>query len=128
MMRRDHGNRLDVMRGRVSDHALRRRDGPAAVAGLAWRALGPDRPTAPQLVIRSMFFAFSVGLYLLNAVRPGRIAMLYRVALVFDQDDRARGLGANEPHPFEGRVLCPVQAEPFRQMNGETGGRSCCRR
>jgi hypothetical protein len=84
MMRRDRGIVLDAMRGRVDDHAMRRRDGPAAVAGLAWRALGPDGPTAPQLLIRSMFFAFSVGLYLLNAARPGRITVLYRVALAFD--------------------------------------------
>jgi len=31
-----------------------------------------------------MFLVFSVGLYVLNAMRPGRIALLYKVALVFD--------------------------------------------
>lgn len=54
------------------------------VVGLSWRTLAPDWTRAPQLPILAMFLVFSIGLYLLNAVRPGRIAMLYRVALVFD--------------------------------------------
>ncbi len=53
-------------------------------AGIAWRALAPDWTRAPGLPILSLFFVFSVALYLLNALRPGRIATLYRVALVFD--------------------------------------------
>jgi signal transduction histidine kinase len=56
----------------------------ALLAGLAWRALAPDWTRAPQLPILGIFFVFSVGLYALNAARPGRIALLYRVALVFD--------------------------------------------
>ncbi len=54
------------------------------IAGLAWRALEPDWTRAPQVSILTVFFVFSIVLYLLNAVRPGRIALLYRVALVFD--------------------------------------------
>ena len=53
-------------------------------AGVAWWALAPDWMRAPQLPILSMFFVFSVGIYLLNALRPGRLALLYRIALVFD--------------------------------------------
>lgn len=53
-------------------------------AGVAWWALAPDWTRAPQFPILVMFFVFSVGLYVLNALRPGRIAVLYRVALVFD--------------------------------------------
>lgn len=54
------------------------------LAGLAWWALAPDWTHAPQLPILSMFFIFSVGLYVLNAIRPGRLRLLYRAALVFD--------------------------------------------
>ena len=53
-------------------------------AGVMWWALVPDWTRAPQLPILGGFFVFSVGLYLLNVVHPGRIAALYRVALVFD--------------------------------------------
>ncbi len=53
-------------------------------AGGAWWALEPDWTRAPQLPILVAFFAFSVWLYVFNAVRPGRIPVLYRVALGFD--------------------------------------------
>lgn len=53
-------------------------------AGVAWWALASDSPRAPHLPILIIFFVFSVGIYLLNALRPGRIALLYRIALVFD--------------------------------------------
>lgn len=53
-------------------------------AGFAWWLLVPDWIRAPQLPILSMFFVFSVGLYVLNALQPGRLRILYRVALVFD--------------------------------------------
>lgn len=53
-------------------------------AGVGWWALAPDSPRAPHLPILTIFFGFSVGIYLLNFVRPGRIALLYRIALVFD--------------------------------------------
>ena len=56
----------------------------ALLAGFAWWALEPDWTRAPQLPILGAFFVFTVALYLLNALRPGRIATLYRVALVFD--------------------------------------------
>lgn len=56
----------------------------ALAAGVAWWALAPDWTRAPQLPILSMFFVFSVGIYVLNAVHPGRIALLYRIALAFD--------------------------------------------
>lgn len=59
------------------------RAGTLAV-GIAWWALAPDWTRAPQAPLLAMFFVFSVGLYLLNAVRPGRLRTLYRVALVFD--------------------------------------------
>ena len=52
--------------------------------GLAWWALAADWTRAPQLPILAGFLVFTVGLYLLNAIRPGHIARLYRVALVFD--------------------------------------------
>lgn len=52
--------------------------------GLVWWWLEPDWRRAPQLPILGVFFVFSVGFYAVNAVRPGRIAALYRVALVFD--------------------------------------------
>jgi signal transduction histidine kinase len=53
-------------------------------AGTLWWALAPDWTRAPQLPILSMFLVFSVGMYVLNALGPGRIAGLYRVALIFD--------------------------------------------
>jgi len=53
-------------------------------AGVAWWALAPDRLRAPELPILLIFFMFSVGIYVLNALRPGRLALLYRIALVFD--------------------------------------------
>ncbi len=53
-------------------------------AGVAWWALASDSPRAPHLPILIIFFVFSVGIYLLNALRPGQIALLYRIALVFD--------------------------------------------
>lgn len=56
----------------------------ALLAGLAWWALEPDWTRAPQLPILGTFSLFTVAIYLLNALRPGRIATLYRVALVFD--------------------------------------------
>lgn len=56
----------------------------ALVAGIAWWALEPDWTRAPQLPILGAFALFTVAIYLLNALRPGRIATLYRVALVFD--------------------------------------------
>ena len=56
----------------------------ALLAGFAWWALEPDSTRAPQLPILGAFLVFTVAIYLLNALRPGRIATLYRVALVFD--------------------------------------------
>jgi signal transduction histidine kinase len=56
----------------------------ALVTGIAWWALAPDWTRAPQLPILGTFALFTVAFYLLNALRPGRIATLYRVALVFD--------------------------------------------
>jgi len=53
-------------------------------AGVAWWALASDSPRAPHLPILIIFSVFSVGIYLLNALRPGQIALLYRIALVFD--------------------------------------------
>jgi len=53
-------------------------------AGVAWWALAPNWPRAPQLPILLIFFVFSVGIYTLNALRPGRLVLLYRIALVFD--------------------------------------------
>ncbi len=53
-------------------------------AGTLWWALARDWPRGPRLPVLVAFFVFSVGLYVLNAVHPGRIAVLYRVALVFD--------------------------------------------
>jgi signal transduction histidine kinase len=58
--------------------------GGTLAAGVAWWALASDSPSAPHLPILIIFFVFSVGIYLLNALRPGRIAGLYRIALVFD--------------------------------------------
>lgn len=52
--------------------------------GVIWWALASDWRRAPQLPVLAAFLTFTVGLYLLNAVRPGRIDRLYRVALVFD--------------------------------------------
>ena len=54
------------------------------VAGVIWWALASDRSRALQLPVLAAFLAFSVGLYVLNAVRPGHVDRLYRVALVFD--------------------------------------------
>jgi len=56
----------------------------ALLAGFTWWALEPDRTRAPQLPILGAFSLFTVGIYLLNALRVARIAMLYRIALVFD--------------------------------------------
>ncbi len=53
-------------------------------AGVAWWALEADWTRAPQLPILAAFFVFSLWLYVFNAVRPGRIPMLYRIALGFD--------------------------------------------
>jgi signal transduction histidine kinase len=53
-------------------------------AGLAWWALEPASTRAPQGPALGMFFVFSAGLYLLNTIHPGRLAILYRIALVFD--------------------------------------------
>ncbi len=52
--------------------------------GVAWWVLAPDWTRAPQLPILAGFLVFTVGLYLLNATRPGHIERLYRAALVFD--------------------------------------------
>jgi signal transduction histidine kinase len=57
----------------------------AALAGaLVWWRLEPDTTRAPELLILAIFLVFSLGLYGLNAIRPGRIELLYRTALVFD--------------------------------------------
>lgn len=53
-------------------------------AGIAWWALARDWTRAPHFPILIAFAAFSAGLYLFNALRPGHIALLYRIALVFD--------------------------------------------
>lgn len=53
-------------------------------AGIAWWVLADDWTRAPQLPVLGAFLVFSVWLYLFNALRPGRIAVLYRVALGFD--------------------------------------------
>lgn len=53
-------------------------------AGVAWWALAPNRLRAPDLPVLLIFFTFSLGIYALNAFRPGRLALLYRLALVFD--------------------------------------------
>lgn len=53
-------------------------------AGAAWWALDPQPLRAPPLVVLGVFASVSVALYVYNAVRPGRIARLYRVALVAD--------------------------------------------
>ena len=53
-------------------------------AGVAWWAFARDDSHAPPLWILIMFLVFSVALYLLNGIRPGHLAILYRVALVFD--------------------------------------------
>jgi len=52
--------------------------------GVIWWALAPDWTRAPRWPILAAFLAFTFGLYLLNAIRPGHIGRLYRVALVFD--------------------------------------------
>ncbi len=54
------------------------------LAGVGWWALERDRTRVPELPVLAVFLAFSIGLYVLNAVRPGRLATLYRMALVFD--------------------------------------------
>lgn len=53
-------------------------------AGVAWWARAPDWTGAPQLPILAAFLVFSVGVYVLNALGPGRIAVLYRIAALFD--------------------------------------------
>jgi signal transduction histidine kinase len=53
-------------------------------AGIAWWSRSPDWTGAPQLPILAAFAAFSVGLYATNALRPGRLPTLYRVAALFD--------------------------------------------
>jgi signal transduction histidine kinase len=59
------------------------RAGTLAV-GVAWWALAPNWLRAPELAVLLMFLAFSLGIYVLNASRPGHLALLYRIALVFD--------------------------------------------
>lgn len=44
----------------------------------------PRLDAGAPLSVLALFFVVSVGIYLLNAVYPGRIATLYRVALIFD--------------------------------------------
>lgn len=53
-------------------------------AGIVWWATTRDWTGAPQLPVLIAFLVFSVGLYLLNALRPGHLALFYRIALVFD--------------------------------------------
>jgi signal transduction histidine kinase len=59
-------------------------------AGIVWWAVGAASattrvsPASPQLRTLAAFFAFTVALYVTNTLAPGHIALLYRVALVFD--------------------------------------------
>ena len=53
-------------------------------AGVAWWALAHAWANAPSLPLLAAFLGFSVLLYAANALRPGHIDRLYRVALVFD--------------------------------------------
>jgi signal transduction histidine kinase len=52
-------------------------------AGVLWWVVAQAHH-APHPAVLAAFLAFSVALYSLNALRPGHIAILYRVALVFD--------------------------------------------
>jgi signal transduction histidine kinase len=52
--------------------------------GVAWWALDPEWTRAPQLPVLAAFVVFTIGVYLLNALRPGHIERLYGAALVFD--------------------------------------------
>lgn len=56
----------------------------ALVAGSLWWVLTPETTRGPLLGVLLTSLAFSVGLYALNARRPGRLATLYRIALVVD--------------------------------------------
>jgi signal transduction histidine kinase len=56
----------------------------ALVAGLLWYGLMPAADRGPQVAIVAAFVVFTAGLYVVNALRPGRIPLLYRIALVFD--------------------------------------------
>lgn len=58
--------------------------GAALLAGILWVALAPGAVGLAKLATLGVFFAFSVILYAYNALRPGRLATLYRVALLFD--------------------------------------------
>jgi signal transduction histidine kinase len=57
---------------------------------VAWSGIGAFWPTtrvwaaASQLRVLTAFFLFSMALYVVNALVPGHIALLYRAALVFD--------------------------------------------
>lgn len=53
-------------------------------AGLIWCAEAPADVRASLVPILAAFLVFSAWLYVWNALRPGRIASLYRVALGFD--------------------------------------------
>lgn len=58
--------------------------------GVVWWAIGAFWPSAriwpatPQPPMLTAFFVFSVTLYVVNALAPGHIAVLYRAALIFD--------------------------------------------
>jgi len=54
------------------------------VAGLVWLAVSPEESQPQQLTILAAFFLFSTALYCVNALHPGWLTLLYRVALVFD--------------------------------------------
>ena len=53
-------------------------------AGIVWWTLAGESANAPGLPILGAFLGFTVMLYAANAIRPGHIDRLYRVALVFD--------------------------------------------
>ncbi len=53
-------------------------------AGIVWWTLAGESASAPRLPILGAFLGFTVMLYAANAIRPGHIDRLYRVALVFD--------------------------------------------
>ena len=54
------------------------------VAGVGWWTRAHDWPGAPGPAVLVAFLVFSVGLYVVNALRPRRIAVLYRIAALFD--------------------------------------------
>lgn len=53
-------------------------------AGIVWWTLAGESANAPGLPILGAFLGFTVMLYAANAIGPGHIDRLYRVALVFD--------------------------------------------